>query len=105
MAWSRLIRFLTDEDKEVFGEPDIQSAEELSVKLKQKELYATEFVGSDIFDLSPSTKKVHVKQLLEILRPADVPLIRCIGLNYMKHSSCPPDYRCLSITDTSHFSC
>lgn len=87
MAWSRLIRFLTDEDKEVFGEPDIQSAEELLVKLQNKELYATEFAGSELFDLSRSKKGVHVKQLLEILRPADVPIIRCIGLNYMKHSS------------------
>lgn len=87
MAWSRLIRFLTDEGKEAFGEPDIQSAEELLEKLQKKELYATEFVGSQLFDLSLSTKGVHVKQLLEILRPTDVPIIRCIGLNYMKHSA------------------
>jgi hypothetical protein len=87
MAWSRLIRFLTDEDKEVFGEPDIQSAEELLEKAQKRELYATEFSGSELFALSLSTKGVHVKQLLEILRPADVPIIRCIGLNYMKHSA------------------
>ena len=86
MAWSRIIRFLDDEDKIVFGEPEIKTAAELVEKYQGKALYATEFEGNSPFALSPTGRKVRVKRLPEVLTPADVPIIRCIGLNYMKHS-------------------
>jgi len=86
MAWSRLIRFLDDEDKITFGEPEIMTAGELLEKYQEKALYASEFKGYSPFALSPTRRKVHVKRLLEVLTPADIPIVRCIGLNYMKHS-------------------
>lgn len=86
MAWSRLIRFLDDEDNITFGEPEIKTAAELLEKYQQKALYATVFAGNSPFALSAIGRKVPVKRLLEVLAPADVPIVRCIGLNYMKHS-------------------
>jgi hypothetical protein len=95
MAWSRLIRFLGDEDKIIFGEPEIGAATDLLEKYQGKVLYASELEGSSPFALSPTGRKVHVKRLLEVLTPADVPVVRCIGLNYMKHSTFPKPLRAL----------
>jgi hypothetical protein len=92
MAWSRIIRFLNDEDKIVFGEPDIKTTTELVEKCQAKTLYASELEGNSPFALSPTGRNVHVQQLLEVLTPADVPIVRCIGLNYMKHSTF---YKCV----------
>lgn len=49
-------------------------------------LYAKELVGDDPFSLTAGSNRLHVKELLGILTPSDVPIIRCVGLNYMKHS-------------------
>jgi hypothetical protein len=49
-------------------------------------LFAIEYKGqSPVSDLVKGDK-IHVKGLLNILKPADVPIIRCIGLNYIAHS-------------------
>jgi hypothetical protein len=87
MAWSRIIRFLNDEDRIVFGEPEIKTVTELVEKCQAKTLYASELEGNSPFALSPTGRKVRVQRLLEVLTPADVPIVRCIGLNYMKHST------------------
>jgi len=101
MAWSRLIRFLDDEDKIIFGEPEIKTAADLLEKYQGKALYASELEGNSPFALSPTGRKVHVKRLLEVLTPADVPIVRCIGLNYMKHSTFQkPFASIISLTDT-----
>jgi hypothetical protein len=86
MAWSRLIRFLDDEDKITYGEPCIASVAELEEKLENEELFASELVGSEVFALSATGRQVHVQRILGTLTADDVPIIRCIGLNYMKHS-------------------
>jgi hypothetical protein len=86
MAWSRLIRFLDDEHKITYGEPCITSVAEFEEKLENKDLFASELVGSDVFALSATGRQVHVQRILGSLTVDDVPIIRCIGLNYMKHS-------------------
>jgi hypothetical protein len=86
MAWSRLIRFLDDEHNITYGEPCIASVAELEENLENGNLFASELVGSEVFALSATGRQVHVQRLLGILTANDVPIIRCIGLNYMKHS-------------------
>ncbi|KAL2128286.1 hypothetical protein VTI74DRAFT_9387 [Chaetomium olivicolor] len=96
MSWSRLIRFVDDAGRETFGEPEVDSAEQVQELLAQGNLYATEFQGAS--PVGPLTKgsRVHVKHLLDLLKPSDVPIIRCIGLNYIKHiqegGRTPPPY-------------
>ncbi|KAJ5465313.1 5-oxopent-3-ene-1-2-5-tricarboxylate decarboxylase [Penicillium daleae] len=85
MTWSMLIRFADDANNIRFGEPKITEAKELSDLLAMGELYATEYVGDSPLLLSPGTQSFRVKELLGVLQPRDVPIIRCIGLNYMKH--------------------
>ncbi|CAK7238452.1 hypothetical protein SEUCBS140593_010702 [Sporothrix eucalyptigena] len=97
MAWKRLIRFVDDNGVEQFGDPCIDSADELYEQLEAGTLHAVAYSGST----SPTGplvagERTHVKSLSDLLRPTDVPIIRCIGLNYMKHikegGRTPPPY-------------
>lgn len=85
-TWQRLIRFVDDSGKETFGEPLVSSETELEAKLASKDLYATEYKGQSPVGELQKGEKVHVNSLSSLLRPSDVPIIRCIGLNYTKHS-------------------
>lgn len=89
MAWSRLIRFADEHGEVSFGEPIIQNATDLTALLAKKELYAMKFQGEDPFELSGPGEKTQVAKLLGVLNPSDVPIIKCIGLNYIKHSMTP----------------
>lgn len=86
-SWTRLIRFVDDDGNETFGEPVISNETEFDELVARNDLYAIEYKG-----LSPTSQltkgdKIHVKQVLNLLRPSDVPIVKCIGLNYMKHST------------------
>ncbi|KAJ5679441.1 hypothetical protein N7462_007685 [Penicillium macrosclerotiorum] len=84
-SWTRLIRFSDDNGRETFGEPIVSSDKEFTERIAGGDLYAVELRGSNpISNLVPGGK-IHVHALLDILRPDDVPIIRCIGLNYIKH--------------------
>ncbi|KAK4096162.1 hypothetical protein N658DRAFT_531968 [Parathielavia hyrcaniae] len=86
MSWTRLIRFVDDAGRETFGGPEVDSAEQVRELLAEGNLYATELQGASL--LGPLTKgsRVHVQELLDLLKPSDIPIIRCIGLNYIKHN-------------------
>ena len=91
MSWSRLIRFIGDNGQEAFGEPLIENEAELTERLSRDDLWVTKLEGGDS-PVSSFTKgdPVHVKSLQTLLRESDVPIIRCIGLNYIKHSMSGP---------------
>jgi hypothetical protein len=86
MAWSQLIRFLDENDQVHLGDAVSESAQELKNLLEAGNLTANELLGTDIFDAKPTGKVIQVKKLLGPLTPQDVPIIRCVGLNYAKHS-------------------
>ena len=102
MSWHRLIRLEDEVGCVKFGEPCINDAEELDTSLQRGSLVAKVLVGSDPFALKETGDKCKVKKLLPILKPENVPIIKCIGLNYMKHSKvvescvrkimCPQDH-------------
>lgn len=87
MSWSRLIRFLDDEDQVCLGDAVANSAQDLASLLEAGSLTAEKLAGNDIFDAKPTGKIVQVKSLLGPLTPRDVPILRCVGLNYAKHST------------------
>lgn len=86
MSWSRLIRFIDTAGETCFGEPEISDITKLTEECLAGNLFAQEFVGEDPLAVTSGSRRLQVKQILGILRPADVPIIRCVGLNYMKHS-------------------
>jgi hypothetical protein len=90
-VWTRLIRFLSTDGKIYHGEPIITASELDLGRVTEKDgLKAKVIEGSDLFDTTGQTKvtekTVDVKKILGPLTKADVPVIRCIGLNYAKHS-------------------
>ena len=89
MTWTRLVRF--ESGGEIFlGEPDISKAGELHVKLEGGGLYADVYEGDSFHSLSQQpTQRKKVDQILAFLEPKDVPIIKCVGLNYVKHSKAP----------------
>lgn len=94
MAFELLIRFIAEDGQCHFGEPLISSAEELQAHLAQGILKARLLQGLegrrylDFEAASPihPEKIVAVKQLVGPLNAEHVPIVRCIGLNYVKHS-------------------
>lgn len=92
MSFDRLIRFVAEDGRIVYGEPQISSAEELRDCIEKGSLKAEILDGIDgamwpQFQQARQTGRiVTVKQLLGPLHVDSVPIIRCIGLNYMKHS-------------------
>ncbi|MCJ1300620.1 hypothetical protein MMC08_003417 [Hypocenomyce scalaris] len=90
VAWQRLIRFVATDGRILHGEPILPSPEFDIGKVTEKDaLKAKVIEGADLYDTTGATKVtsevVTVKRLLGPLTPADVPIIRCVGLNYAKH--------------------
>lgn len=87
-CWERLIRFVATDGRVLYGEPilpfpgfdlgDTTAETKLQVKL----------ISGDIYDeASQVTGEIAtVKQLLGPLAREDVPILRCVGLNYHTHS-------------------
>lgn len=89
MAWKRFIKFIDDKDQVRLGDPLVESAEELLEALKNGSLKADELIGQDFTTATATGKIVNVKKLIGPLTPKDVPIIRCVGLNYARHSMSP----------------
>lgn len=89
MAWQRLIKFVDSQGQTRYGDPIIDHADELAEKLESKTLKARVLEGSNIPDLRLTGSEADVVELVGPLTPADVPIVKCIGLNYMKHSKEP----------------
>ncbi|KAK2017432.1 hypothetical protein LZ32DRAFT_665328 [Colletotrichum eremochloae] len=90
VAWTRLIRFVAKDGRVLRGEPILPNDEfDLGDTTEETGLKAKVISGSDIYDTSGETKVtdevVVVKKLLGPLTPEDVPILRCIGLNYASH--------------------
>ena len=91
LAWTRAIRFIASDDRILYGEPVLPDENSDVGKLAEDgQLKAKVIHGEDLFDTSGSTRvtdeNVSVKKLLGPMRQEDVPILRCVGLNYAKHS-------------------
>ncbi|MCJ1300632.1 hypothetical protein MMC08_003429 [Hypocenomyce scalaris] len=98
VVWNRLIRFETNDGHIYFGEPIVKDDEDIASLAESGQLKAAVLTGDDVFDSSAKvTSNVQkVKRLLGPLTASQVPIIRCVGLNYMKHikegGRSPPPY-------------
>ena len=91
LPWKRLIRFVSTDGRTIRGEPILPSEDfDLGSATEETRLQAKVISGDDIYNTSGETKVtdevVTVEKLLGPLTPGEVPLLRCIGLNYAKHS-------------------
>lgn len=90
-AWQRLIRFEAAEGSTLVGEPIMPSPDfDLGNTTPGTKLRAKVIRGTDLFDTTGATQVtnevVTVKRLLGPLSSENVPIIRCVGLNYATHS-------------------
>jgi hypothetical protein len=91
VSWDRLVRYVPEgKATEVhYGEPvlpDGSSVEDIGELVDQPKLQVNVFEGSDPFSVVPTDRTETVKKLLGPLESHNVPIIRCIGLNYKSHS-------------------
>lgn len=91
VAWNRLIRFMSTDGRVLRGEPILPESDfDIGKTTEQTRLKAKVIVGDDLYDTSGSTRVsdevVEVHKLLGPLTPNDVDILRCVGLNYAKHS-------------------
>jgi hypothetical protein len=92
VCWNRLIRFVTPDGRILRGEPILPHDDfDLGTTTKETGLQAKVIQGSDIYDDTGATtiteEIVQVEKLLGPLAQDDVDIIRCVGLNYAKHST------------------
>ena len=90
VAWERLIRFVATDGRTLYGEPILSSPGfDLGDTTEGTNLKAKVIQG-DLYDTTGATRVteevVTVKKLLGPLAQSDVPILRCVGLNYAKHS-------------------
>lgn len=91
VVWDRLIRFVATDGRVLRGEPILPSPDyDIGSTTEKDQLQAKVVSGTDIFSNKGDTKVtdeiVTVKAVLGPLTQEEVPILRCIGLNYAKHS-------------------
>lgn len=86
--WKRLVRFVSTEDEGTrYGEPLIENDEnDLLQTVESSTLKVQVFDGVDIWSLKRTDRIETARTILSPLRADDVPIVRCIGLNYKTHS-------------------
>ncbi|KAK5092504.1 hypothetical protein LTR70_005466 [Exophiala xenobiotica] len=104
VSWSRLIRFEATDGRILRGEPVVPEGAshefDLGKITENDALEARIISGEDILDTTGRTivteEIATVKRLLGPLAQNDVPILRCVGLNYAKHikeaGRTPPPY-------------
>ncbi|KAL5591180.1 hypothetical protein FOVSG1_010069 [Fusarium oxysporum f. sp. vasinfectum] len=84
--WTHLIRFIAVEDGLVhLGQVSDTSMDVGLATFEKKEVKAHLITGS-VFDGRVTDKTLTVAQLLSPLATSEVPIIRCLGLNYHDHA-------------------
>ncbi|KAF9773504.1 hypothetical protein IL306_008655 [Fusarium sp. DS 682] len=90
VVWQRLIRFVSTDGRLLRGEPILPTPDfDLGNTTEETKLQARVIEGDDIYDTTGATRVtdevVTVKTLLGPLAASDVPILRCVGLNYATH--------------------
>ena len=68
---------------------------DLGLVTSETQLKARVIEGDNLYDAAQSIvteEIVTVEKMLGPLTPKDVPILRCVGLNYAKHSEHPPSF-------------
>ncbi|KAK9447019.1 uncharacterized protein V1518DRAFT_422704 [Limtongia smithiae] len=85
--WTHLIRFIADEDSQThLGQVDATKYPDVGLSIFNGEKVEAKLVTGSIFDGVVTDKTMHVQTLLSPVAMEDVPIIRCLGLNYRDHA-------------------
>lgn len=93
VAWERFVRYVPQGRNQAvrYGEPIIKESEvdQIAQIAEEGKLEVKVLHGDHPLDATPNGQTDKVAKLLGPLEPVDVPIIRCIGLNYKTHSILP----------------
>lgn len=86
-----MIRFVATDGRVLRGEPVLPSDDfDLGAVTEETKLLAKVIIGDDIYDTTGKTKVskevVTVKKILGPIAQNETDILRCVGLNYAKHS-------------------
>ncbi|PNY24204.1 Fumarylacetoacetate hydrolase domain-containing protein 2 [Tolypocladium capitatum] len=85
--WTHLIRFISEEDGQIrLGEVDSKTYPDVGLAIVNGERVAAKLIKGSIYDGVVTDQTVHVARLLAPIGMEDVPIIRCLGLNYRDHA-------------------
>ncbi|KAL1858068.1 hypothetical protein VTK73DRAFT_7965 [Phialemonium thermophilum] len=85
--WTHLIRFLAREDGRVhLGQIDAKKYPDLGVAIETGVEVTANLVEGSMYDGVVTNKTMTVAHLFSPMRQDEVPLIRCMGLNYRDHA-------------------
>lgn len=90
VSWDRFVRYVPQGQNQTirYGDPIIKESEvdRIAQIAEEGGLEVKVLQGDHPLNATPNGQTDKVAQLLGPLEPADVPIIRCIGLNYKTHS-------------------
>ncbi|KNG80909.1 fumarylacetoacetate hydrolase [Aspergillus nomiae NRRL 13137] len=85
--WAHLVRFISEEDGQIhFGEVDPSRYPDVGIAILNGERVAVKLIKGSIFDGTVTDTTVHIARLLAPIGMEEVPIIRCLGLNYRDHA-------------------
>ncbi|KAH8701914.1 hypothetical protein BGW36DRAFT_314563 [Talaromyces proteolyticus] len=86
-SWTHLIRFIAEEDGQVhLGQIDAEKFPDVGLAVYEGKKLSARLITGTIFDGVLSDKVLHVATLLSPIGVEEVPIIRCMGLNYRDHA-------------------
>ncbi|KAF3929984.1 hypothetical protein AA313_de0208304 [Arthrobotrys entomopaga] len=86
-TWKNLIRFIAEEDgQEHLGDVDQTQYPDVGVSIHDGQKVTARVVNGTIFDGTVTDQTLTVDRLLSPISISDVPIIRCLGLNYRDHA-------------------
>ncbi|KAJ5903685.1 hypothetical protein N7504_006068 [Penicillium tannophilum] len=86
-TWTHLIRFIADEDGQVhIGQVDETQFPDVGLSILNGEKVTAKEITGSIFDGVVQDKVLTVARILAPISIHEVPIIRCMGLNYRDHA-------------------
>ncbi|KAF2086372.1 fumarylacetoacetate hydrolase [Saccharata proteae CBS 121410] len=85
--WTHLIRFVAREDGQThLGQVDAKACPDVGLAMFEKKPLQARLISGTAFDGVVTERTMGVERLLSPLSMEEVPLIRCLGLNYRDHA-------------------
>ncbi|KAG5756131.1 hypothetical protein H9Q69_000260 [Fusarium xylarioides] len=85
--WTHIIRFVAEEDGQVhLGQIDHATWPDVGIAFEKGEKLQAKLIQGCVFDGAVTDRLLTVKELLAPLSMDQVPIIRCMGLNYRDHA-------------------
>lgn len=87
MSWTHLIRFIAEEDGQIhLGQVDASQHPDVGLAVEKGEKVTARLITGSAFDGVVTDRVLNVSRLLSPLSMDEIPVIRCLGLNYKDHA-------------------